>query len=108
VRTPLRCQASYNCAAALGTQVTLGGGFVLSRGDRSTTVANLALTSQDLIGSPEPVIRGTVDGTPINLFTGVGTTSDFDERVSAALGLSDLRTRGGILAVHFAKTALPG
>jgi hypothetical protein len=108
VRTPLRCEASYNCAPAVGTQATLGGGFVLSRGDRSTTLANLALTVQDFNGSPEPVISGTLDGTPITLFNRTGTSSDFDERVSAALRLSDLRSRGGLVATHFAKTALPG
>lgn len=107
LRTPLLCEASYNCAPAVGTQDTLGGGFVLSNGNRSTTLANLALSIEDLNGSPEPVVTGTLDGAPIRLFNPTGTSSEFDERVGAALGLTDLRSRGGNIATHFAKTALP-
>ena len=107
LRTPLRCEASYNCTPAVGTQDALGGGFVLSNGNRSATLANLALAVQDFNGSLEPVITGTVDGAPIRLFDKIGTSSDFDERVGAALGLTDLRSRGGNVATHFAKTALP-
>lgn len=107
LRTPLLCEASYNCTPAVGTQDALGGGFVLSNGNRSATLANLALAVQDFNGSPEPVITGTLDGAPIRLFNSTGTSSDFDERVGAALGLADLRSRGGNIATHFAKTALP-
>jgi hypothetical protein len=107
LRTPLRCEASYNCTPAVGTQDALGGGFVLSSGNRSATLANLALAVQDFNGSLEPVITGTLDGAPIRLFDKIGTSSDFDERVGAALGLADLRSRGGNVATHFAKTALP-
>jgi hypothetical protein len=80
----------------------------VSRGNRSTTLANLVLAVQDLGGSPEPVVTGTLDGTPITLFSRTGTTAAFDEGVSAALGLSDLRSNGGAVAAHFAKTVLPG
>jgi hypothetical protein len=107
LRTPLLCEASYNCTPAVGTQDALGGGFVLSNGNRSATLANLALAVQDFNGSPEPVITGTLDGAPIRLFNSTGTSSEFDERVGAALGVADLRSRGGNIATHFAKTALP-
>jgi hypothetical protein len=107
LRTPLLCEASYNCTPAVGTQNALGGGFVLSNGNRSATLANLALAVQDFNGSPEPVITGTLDGAPIRLFNSTGTSSEFDERVGAALGVADLRSRGGNIATHFAKTALP-
>jgi hypothetical protein len=107
LRTPLLCEASYNCTPAVGTQDALGGGFVLSNGNRSATLANLALAVQDFNGSPEPVITGTLDGAPIRLFNSTGTSSEFDERVGAALGVADLRSRGGNIATHFAMTALP-
>ena len=107
LRTPLLCEASYNCTPAVGTQDALGGGFVLSKGNRSATLANLALEVQDFNGSPEPVITGTLDGAPIRLFNSTGTSSEFDERVGAALGVADLRSRGGNIATHFAMTALP-
>jgi hypothetical protein len=107
LRTPLVCEASYNCTPALGTQATLSGGIVLAGGSRSTTLANLAVGVQDSNGSPEPIVTGTVEGAPITLFTRFGTTADFDERVAAALGLTDLRSRGGEVAAHFTKTALP-
>jgi len=107
LRTPLLCEASYNCTPAVGTQDALGGGFVLSKGNRSATLANLALAVQDFNGSPEPVITGTLDGAPIRLFNSTGTSSEFDERVGAALGVADLRSRGGNIATHFAMTALP-
>jgi hypothetical protein len=107
LRTPLQCQASYNCAPAIGAQFTLDGGFVLSVGDRSTTVANLTVASQDFNGPPGPVLAGTLDGAPITVIRGGDTTSEFDERVGAALGVTGLRSSARSVAAHFAKTAPP-
>ena len=107
LRTPLRCEASYNCVPAIGAQFALGGGLVLSVGDRSTTVANLAVASESSNGSPAPVVTGTLDGAPITVIRGGDTTSEFDERVSAALQISGLRSSAGGVFAHFAKTAPP-
>jgi hypothetical protein len=107
LRTPLQCQASYNCVPAIGAQLTLDGGFVLARGDRSLTVANLAVASQDVNGSPGPVVTATLEGTAITLMRGADTTSDFDERVGAALGITDVRSVAGAVSAHFVKTAAP-
>jgi hypothetical protein len=107
LRTPLQCVASYDCVPAVGAQLPVDGGFVLSWGGRSTTVANLTVSSQDFNGSPGPVVTGTLDGAPITVFRGIDTTAELDERVGAALVLSDLRTRAGAVSAHFAKTAAP-
>jgi hypothetical protein len=107
LRTPLRCEASYNCVPAVGAQFSLGGGFVLSLGERRTTVADLSVAAQDFNGSPGPVVTGTLDGAPITLIRGIDTTSDFDERVGAALGITDVRSIAGAISAHFAKTAAP-
>jgi hypothetical protein len=108
LRTPLLCEASYNCVPAVGALFTLGGGFVLSRAERSATVANLTVAVQDFNGSPGPVVTGTFDGTPITLIRGIDTTTEFEERVSAALGITDVRSVAGAVAAHFAKTEPPG
>jgi hypothetical protein len=107
LRTPLHCEASYNCVPAVGAQFALAGGFVLSAGGRSTTVANLAVASEDVNGSPAPVVTGTLDGAPITVMHGGGTTSEFDDRVSAALQISGLRINVGGIFAHFAKTVPP-
>jgi hypothetical protein len=107
LRTPLRCEASYNCVPAIGAQFALGGGFVLSLGARSTTVADLVVASEDSNGSPAPAVTGTLDGAPITVIRGVDTTSEFDERVSAALHIIDLRSSAAGVFAHFAKTAPP-
>jgi hypothetical protein len=107
LRTPLVCEASYNCEAAIGAQLPLGGGFVLSRGERSTTVTDLAAAFEDAYGSPSPVVTGTLDGARITVFRGSGTTTEFEDHVSAALGLIDIRSAAGPIAAHFAKTAAP-
>ena len=102
-----QCQASYDCVPAVGAQFTLDGGFVLSRGDRSATVANLTVASEDANGSPAPVINGMLDGAPVTVIRGGATTSDFDDRVGAALGITDVRVVAGAVSAHFAKTAAP-
>jgi hypothetical protein len=107
LRTPLVCEASYSCEAAIGAQLPLGGGFVLSRGDRSTTVTDLAAAFEDAYGSPSPVVTGTVDGARITVFRGSGTTTEFEDHVSAAFGLIDIRSAAGPIAAHFTKTAAP-
>jgi hypothetical protein len=107
LRTPLQCEASYNCVPAVGAQFPLGGGFVLSLGGRSATVANLSVASQDFNGLPGPVVTGTIDGAPITVLHGGDTTSEFDDHVSAALGIAGLRSVAGIVAAHFTKTAAP-
>ena len=107
LRTPLVCQASYDCAPAIGAQFGLGGGFVLAWGARSTTVANLAAAYEDFNGTPNLVVTGTLDGAALTVFRGADMTSEFEERVGAALGLTELRTRTGAVAVHFAKTEPP-
>jgi len=107
MHTPLLCEASYNCVPAVGAQFALGGGFVLSYGARSTTLADLALSSQDFNGRPRPLVTGTLDGAPITVISGTDTTSEFDDRVGAALGLSSLRTGTTGVFVHFTNTAPP-
>lgn len=107
LRTPLQCEASYDCVPAIGARFALGGGFVLARGDRSATVANLSVEFQDDRGSPSAVITGTFDGVPITVLSGDNTTTEFDERVSAAFGITDVRSVAGIVAAHFSKTGLP-
>jgi hypothetical protein len=108
LRTPLQCEASYNCVPAVGAQFTLGGGFVRSRADRSATVANLTVAFQDVNGSPGPVVTATFDGAPITLIRGIDTTTEFEDRVSAALAITDVRGIAGAVAAHFAKTEPPG
>ena len=107
MHTPLLCEASYNCVPAVGAQFALGGGFVLSYGARSTTLADLALSSQDFNGRPGPLVTGTLDGAPITVISGTDTTSEFDERVGAALALDSLRTGTTGVFVHFTNTAPP-
>jgi hypothetical protein len=92
---------------AVGAQFPLGGGFVLSRADRTATVANLTVAFQDLNGSPRPVVTGTFDGTPITVIRGIDTTTEFEEQVSAALGITDVRSIADAVAAHFAKTEPP-
>jgi hypothetical protein len=107
LRTPLVCEASYNCEPAIGAQLPLGGGFTFTWGSRTTTVANLAAAYEDFNGAPNLVVTGTLDGSPATVFRGFDPTTDFEERVGAALGLIDVRIRTGVTAVHFATTALP-
>jgi hypothetical protein len=106
LRVPLQCEASYNCVPAVGAQFPLPGTVVLSWNGRSTTLANLAGSSADLNGSPGPVVTATLDGAPITVIQG-DTTSELDERVGAALGLSGVRFRVGAVSAHFAKTVAP-
>jgi hypothetical protein len=107
LRTPLRCEAAYNCVPAVGTQFALEGGFVLSVADRSATVANLVAGSEDFEGSVAPTVSGTLDGAPITIIRGGDTTSEFDERLSAALHIPGLRSKFDGIFAHFAKTAPP-
>jgi hypothetical protein len=102
LRTPLRCEASYNCVPATGTQFALPGGFVLSQGGRSATVADLSVTYVDENGRPAPVLSGTVDGAPVTMFS-----QDFEDRVASALGVAGLRSEVRSIAAHFAQTAAP-
>ena len=51
-------------------------------------------------------MTGTLDGAPITLIRG-GTTSEFDDRVGAALGITDLRSVTAGVAAHFSRTTAP-
>lgn len=107
LRTPLRCEASYNCVPAAGAQLAPGGGFTLSFSGRSAAVANLVVASEDANGSPALTVTATLDGAPITIIRGGTTTSEFDERVAAALHITDVRSNAAGVFAHFAKTALP-
>jgi hypothetical protein len=102
MRTPLRCEASYNCAPMAGTQFALPGGFVLSQGGRSTTVADLSVSYADDNGRLVPLLSGTLDGTPVTIFS-----QDFDDRVGSALGVTGLRSDVRAFGAHFMQTAAP-
>ena len=108
LRTPLTCASGYECFPAIGAQLPLGdAGFVLSLGGRSTTIGGLTLGSvQDAAGSATPVLNGTLDGSPVMVIYGAGTTQDFDDRVRAALGTTDFIAQVGI-AANFTKTVPP-
>ena len=109
LRTPLTCTRGYDCYPAIGAQLPLGdAGFVLSLGDRSTTIAGLtAGTVQNSVGDAVPVLNGTIDGAPVVVIYGAGTTTqDFDDRVKAALGTSGLYAQLDI-AAHFTNTVAP-
>jgi hypothetical protein len=102
LRTPLRCEASYSCAPLAGTQFALAGGFVLSQGGRSTTVADLSVSYSDDNGRSVPLLTGTLDGAPVTIFS-----QDFDDRVGNALGVTGLRSDVRAVGAHFAQTAAP-
>lgn len=102
LRTPLRCEASYNCAPPVGTQLALAGGFVLSQGGRSATVADLSVSYADANGRSVPLLTGTLDGAPVTLFS-----QDFDDRAGSALGVAGLRSDVRTVGAHFAQTAPP-
>jgi hypothetical protein len=102
MRTALRCEASYNCAPVAGTQLALPGGFVLSQGGRSTTIAGLSATYSDDNGRLVPLLSGTLDGTPVTMFS-----QDFDDRVGAALGVTGLRSDVRAVGAHFIRTDAP-
>jgi hypothetical protein len=108
LRTPLTCAGGYSCFPAIGAHLPLvDGGFVLSLGARSTTVAGLTLDSvQNAAGEATPVLNGTLDGSPVVVIYGSGTTQDFDDRVKAALGTTDFIAQLSI-AAQFTNTVPP-
>jgi hypothetical protein len=102
LRTPLHCEASYGCAPPAGTQFALAGGFALSQGGRSTTVADLSVSYADANGQSVPRLTGTIDGAPVTIFS-----QDFDDRVGSALGVTGLRSDVRAVGAHFTQTAPP-
>lgn len=107
LRTPLSCEASYACVPRVGTQFAIGAGFVLSFGDRSTTVADLVASYVESNGRVVPTVTGTIDGSPVTVITTYGGSADFEDRVAAALGVITVRATAGEVAAHFAHTAAP-
>jgi hypothetical protein len=106
-RTRLRCEASYACTPEAGSQYAPAGGFVISLGDRSTTVANLMLVYEDVRGTPAPVLTATLDGVPVTVVGGAAATGEFADRVTMALGADSLRIGLVDAAAHFSRTAAP-
>jgi hypothetical protein len=108
-RIPLLCELGANCAP-IGGGFALGGGFTLSYAGRTTTVADLAVSWEAAGGVTRTQLTGTVDGQPLTIATGSGTsvdaTDEFLAQVSAALG-SDVRGGVGVVDPQFTATGPP-
>jgi hypothetical protein len=99
---PLTCTDGQACTPSAGFGI--GGGFDLVLGGSRSSVANLAVA----IAGDQATITGTVDGAAVTVAVGpLGSepffTSDFDQRVGAALGVG---IEGGIEIVDTTFTTL--
>ncbi|HEX4717279.1 MAG TPA: hypothetical protein VH300_02020 [Thermoleophilaceae bacterium] len=106
---PLACELGASCAP-IGGGFALPGGFTLSYGGRTTTVADLAVSWDTAGGVRRTQLTGTVDGRPLTIAAGAGkyadVTDEFLAQVGTALGTD---VRGGIEMVdpQFTATGPP-
>jgi hypothetical protein len=86
----MTCRYGGKCAPATDAQLALAGGIAVSSPDgRSATVDAIHLTYafRATGGSPIPVLAGNVNGQPMQLTTTDGSTPEFRQALSAALGV---------------------
>lgn len=107
LRTPLGCEASYNCGPAIGSQLPIGGGFTIALGDRTVTVTDLSLAYVDVNGRSTPTVSGTVDGTPMVVFRDINASDEFDAHCATALNVFRCEVGAAAIEAHFPKTAPP-
>jgi hypothetical protein len=98
-RAPLACHLGFNCVPS-GGNLTLTGGFTLTLGARTTTIANLIAA----YGPGGITLTGTLDGAAVTLGTDDRPDPDFLARVGAALGTA-VRGDLGRPTANFATTA---
>jgi hypothetical protein len=107
LRTPLRCNASYDCVPVDGTQLALGSGFTVSLGDRAVTVAGLTAAFGELAGRTVVDISGIVDGAPMALMRDGAGSQAFQDYLSSARGAYSTDVFAKTVASHFAITEPP-
>jgi hypothetical protein len=112
LRTPLQCDRGFFCGPAMGVQLSIAGGFVVSQNGRSATVADLSLAYTEGNGVPVATLTGTLDGAPVVIASAYNAkpaemTNDFLTRAAAALGAEELYGGLGVMETHFTETAAP-
>jgi hypothetical protein len=112
LRTPLQCDRGFACGPAVGAQLSLAGGFVLSQNGRSATISDLSLSYAEGNGVPDATMTGMLDGVPAVIATAANggpsyVPSDFLDRVAAALGAEELSGDLGAMETHFTETIAP-